>query len=261
MPTRIGTASGPLMNLRELVGADRPYWQINREERNLVALLYAALLQGDNLIRFLRAIDANLPVEPEVVTAYVEYAYLRDIWAAIGRDNSLKRKAITELLRTPDVLALQSATTSEWNEHFGVRSRTDIESPSNWVVKRFDETIESNADFIATCRFKWCFRAKPDLVIHTTHQHALVIEAKVESGEGSYPATAAEKSIFKRRGLRRVSQTELQEHMMRELLGIEARHVFLTLRGQRQQLSWSDAFKALDLSGLPTWAQRWVERY
>lgn len=33
------------MNLRELAGFDGPYWSINREERNAVALLYAALLQ------------------------------------------------------------------------------------------------------------------------------------------------------------------------------------------------------------------------
>ena len=123
------------MNLRELVGAEQPYWQINREERNLVALLYAALLQGDNLPRFLHAVNADLPLERQEVSVYVEYAYLRDIWASIGRDNATKRRAITSLLQTPDVLALESAPTAEWNEHFGVRSRTDIESPANWLFR------------------------------------------------------------------------------------------------------------------------------
>ena len=136
-----------------------------------------------------------------------------------------------------------------------------VESPSNWVVTRFHHTIPDDDAFLATCRFKWCFRAKPDLVIHTTRDHALVIEAKVESGEGSYPASAAEKKIFDERSLGRVSQTGLQDHMMRELLGIDARHVFLTVHGRGGQLRWSEAFGALDLSGLPEWARTWIARY
>ena len=248
------------MNLRELAGFDGPYWWINREERNVVALLYAALLQGDNVLRFLRALDLGLPVDPDEVAVYVEYAFLRDIWAGTGRDNARKRAVVTGLLATEDVGKLASASTAEWNEHFGVRSIRDVESPSNWVVTRFHKTIEDDDDFLATCRFKWCFRAKPDLVIHTTRDHAVVIEAKVESGEGNYPANSAEKKLFDERGLRRVAQTELQEHMMRELLGIDARHVFLTLRG-REGLTWRRAFECLDLSAMPVWAGRWVARY
>lgn len=248
------------MNLRELAGFDGPYWSINREERNVVALLYAALLQGDNVLRFLRTLDLGLPVNPDEVAVYVEYAFLRDIWAGVGRDNARKREIVTGLLGTNDVRSLSGASTTEWNEHFGVRSTRDVESPSNWVVTRFHESIENDDDFLATCRFKWCFRAKPDLVIHTTQDHAVVIEAKVESGEGSYPANSAEKKLFDERGLRRVAQTELQEHMMRDLLGIDARHVFLTLHG-REGLTWRRAFECLDLSAMPVWAQRWIARY
>lgn len=82
----------------------------------------------------------------------------------------------------------------------------------------------------------------------------------MESGEGSYPATAAEKAIFDERGLQRVGQVELQQHLMRELLGIEARHLFLTLEG-REDLTWWQAFGCLDLSAMPPWAQRWIARY
>ncbi len=128
-------------------------------------------------------------------------------------------------------------------------------------MSRFHHRVTDDADFLATCRFKWCFRVKPDLVIHTTRDHALVIEAKVESGEGSYPTNPTETAIFKQRGLARVSQTELQKHMMRELLGVDACHVFLTLGGRKQQLSWRAAFEALDLTGMPNWSRRWIERY
>lgn len=249
------------MNLREVTGLDRPYWEINREERNLVALLYAALLHGDNVHRFLAVTGADLPVARDEVAVYVEYAFVRDIWKALGSDNDLKRRAVVGLLNTTDVHALHGASTAEWNAHFGGRSVTEIENPSNWVVTRFDETIADDGDFFATCRFKWCFRAKPDLVIHTTHHHALVVEAKIESGEGSYPADKKEKQIFSRRGLNRVSQTELQRHMMGELLGIEARHVFLAKHGRRQTLGWREAFEALDLSGLPEWSRSWIDRH
>jgi len=34
-------------NFRTALGSDKPYWQINREERNYAALLYFALLSGD----------------------------------------------------------------------------------------------------------------------------------------------------------------------------------------------------------------------
>ena len=249
------------MNLRRLSNTEQPYLEINREERNVVALLYAALLQGDNVVRLLHTLNRDLPIHQDDLAIYVEYAFVRDLWSAVGKDNNLKREAITLLLDTADVHGLANATPTEWNEHFGVRSTKEIESPANWVVSRFGQTVTDHADFLATCRFKWAFRVKPDLVIHTTRDHALVIEAKVESGEGSYPTNPTETAIFRQRGLSRVSQTELQEYMMRELLGIDARHVFLTLRGKKQQLSWRAAFGALDLSGMPSWSRRWIGRY
>ncbi len=54
---------------------------------------------------------------------YVEYAFLRDLWSTIGKDNDLKRVAITRLLDTSDVRELADASTAEWNEHFGVGRR------------------------------------------------------------------------------------------------------------------------------------------
>ena len=248
------------MNLRDLAGAGAPYWAINREERNVVALLYAALLQGENLHRFLRAVAPDLPVEREQVAVYVEYAFLRDLWNLVPPADSRRRDFVIDKLGTTDVMALAEADPRTWNAHFGGTSVRYWQSPSMWSVRAFDSNIADDDEFLATCRFSWSFNIKPDLVVHTSRDHALVIEAKVESGESSYPATPAEKKIFNDRGLRRVGQVELQQHLMQELLGIEARHLFLTLHG-RQGLSWSQAFSCLDLSAMPEWAERWVARY
>jgi hypothetical protein len=248
------------VNLREIAAPEAPYWTINREERNVVALLYAALLQGDNVYRFLHEVAPDLPVDRDEVAVYVEYAFLRDLWNVLPPADPRRRDFIVAKLDTADVRALAGADPATWNAHFGGTSTKYWQSPSRWSVRAFHSSIADNDDFLATCRFSWSFNIKPDLVVHSTTHHAVVIEAKVESAEGSYPAMAAEKRIFDERGLRRVGQTELQEHLMRELLGIEARHLLLTARGGHD-LSWSQAFGCLDLSAMPSWAQRWVDRY
>ena len=43
-----------------------------------------------------------------------------------------------------------------------------------------------------------CSSDLPDLVIQTPSGHVLCVEAKWDSGEGSYPATETEKAIFQR---------------------------------------------------------------
>ncbi|MDD7968523.1 hypothetical protein [Actinomycetospora lemnae] len=247
------------MNLRDVADIG-PYWTISREERNVVALLYAALLLGDNVHRFLDLVAPDLPVERDQVAVYVEYAFLRDLWNVIPPADTRRRDFIISKLDTADVRALADAEPQAWNAHFGGTSTKYWQSPSRWSVRSFHPHITDDDEFLATCRFSWSFNIKPDLVVHSTADHAVVIEAKVESGEGSYPATAPEKAIFDERGLRRVGQVELQQHLMRELLGIEARHLFLTPDG-RQGLRWSAAFGCLDLSAMPPWAQRWIARY
>lgn len=119
----------------------------------------------------------------------------------------------------------------DWNQHFGVgtpvASSALIQSPSQWSLKQFAPNISSDKDFLATCKFKWSFNIKPDLVIHMSNDHAVGIEAKYASREGSYPAKGDEKAIFAARGLHHVGQTELQEYMFRHLLGVEAIYLYV----------------------------------
>lgn len=248
----------------------QPYMAINREERNLAAVLYATLLVNDNLTKLLDLVDYNLPVEPSQTVAYFEYAFLRDLWDQGGLDNAGKRNLGTELLGTADVHSLSTATTSEWNEHFGCGGKTlsirHVQSPGSWALTRYDANIQNDADFLATTRFKWCWNTKPDLVVHTTLEHALVIEAKLESGEGRYPSSAADRAIFARRGLASVSQTELQQHMFDKLLGIQILPLFVVKKPgavslSHKQVRWHEIFEKLDLTGLPSFVGQWFARY
>ncbi len=62
------------MNVRSLTGFERPYYEINREERNLAAIFFHVLLLADNLERFLRRTGSTQPLHPEQAGAYFEYA-------------------------------------------------------------------------------------------------------------------------------------------------------------------------------------------
>ncbi|QIK67293.1 hypothetical protein G7072_13875 [Nocardioides sp. HDW12B] len=255
-------------DFRELSGVGETYWAINREERQYAAILYHLLLNGDNLPRFLELIDCPYKVD-ETWSAYVEYAYLRDAWDKIGNDNDKKRKLISALLNTHDVSSLESASVQEWNEHFGVgtpvASTAHVQSPSRWSLAKFDANVADNDDFLATCQFKWAFNIKPDIVIHTDNDHAVVIEAKCTAGEGSYPSTTPEKDIFKRRGLPYVRQTDVQQYLFKEILGIEAVFRYVVKAGTAstpsyQTVLWKDAFAALEHTGAPTFLTAWLRK-
>jgi hypothetical protein len=256
-----------MTNMREMLGFTDPYWKINREERNYAALLYYALLSGNNLGKFLHSFAPELPLIEDQHAAYVEYAYIRDLWEATHASNEVKRTLITGLLATGDVGQLQGASVLEWNQHFGVStpfpSSKVIQSPSQWSMDKYNENIASKEDFLATCKFKWSFNIKPDLVIHTSNEHAVVIETKYASREGSYPAKPSEKAIFANRGLHTVGQTELQEYMFRHLLGVEGVYLYVVQNPvvkseTHHTVLWSDIFHVLDVTQVPPFVREWL---
>ena len=67
------------MNIREVIGLDPNYSEINREERNYAAVFYAALLKPGNIEMFLALLGID-ETPGEDFGIYFEYAYLRDIW-------------------------------------------------------------------------------------------------------------------------------------------------------------------------------------
>ncbi|MCW8129362.1 MAG: hypothetical protein KIS92_03175 [Planctomycetota bacterium] len=255
-------------HLRNLTGITTGYNTINREERNLAALLYAALLKSGNLAAFLLEAESSLPVVDGEIGVYYEYAFLRDLWSRKLHDNEGKRNAVLRLLRPSNTATLERCSVGEFNEHFGAVPKPSegyIQSPGTWSIGRFTGKVPDKEELRRTCIFKWSFNAKPDIVIHTSHETALVIEAKLESGEGSYPNSASEIALFKDRGLELVRQTEVQKYLMEELLGLRCEYLFLTQDGETapdgyKPMSWTRAFGAVDTSDTLPFVSEWLRR-
>ena len=207
------------------------FWTFNREERNAVAVLVGLLTRPGNMDAFTSLLDWR-PPDLDDAEVSVEWTFLRDLWSHHSRltDVVVLRTAILDCLQPVDRDRLAAASILEFNTHFGAvpkPSPTYIQSPSNWSLTRFNDAITGNDEFRRTCRFKWAFNIKPDLVIQTPSGHVLCVEAKWDSAEGSYPATEVEKAIFRRRGLGYLSQTEVQQYLVTDVLGFTGTYAYL----------------------------------
>ncbi|MFC2118336.1 hypothetical protein ACFLSY_06820 [Bacteroidota bacterium] len=263
-----------MKNIRKYCNFNNGYFRINREERNLAAIFYHTLLIGSNLKKFLEAINCDFPIVEKEMGIYFEYAFLRDLWSNISKDekkieDKLKKTLILDFLNPSNRQELESMEPYDFNRYFGaVRTLSSdyIASPGNWSIKYYDKNIINNKEFLKVCEFKWCFNAKPDIVIHTTHETAVCIEAKYESEEGKYPSNNYEKEIFKKRGIPYVGQLEIQKKIMKELLGIDTKFIFLVQKKVHKTydniltLTWTEAFDCLDTDNCPYYIAEWIDR-
>lgn len=253
------------MNIREIVNPVPNYYEINREERNYAAILFAALCKNENVAKFLKKIEIEHSPSDEF-GIYFEYAYLRDIWYLIC-DDDVKKEIIRENLDIKNIEEILKKSTYEINRFFGVggtASSEYIEFPGKWSIVKYQANFQNSLDFLKVCKFKWSFNIKPDIVIHLDKSHAICIEAKYESGEGQYPASTLEKEIFRSKALSYVGQMELQKYMMEELLGIKTEFMFLVSKKERSEthkvISWKDAFECLDISEMPYFAKKMANK-
>lgn len=120
------------MNIRNFLGFTGEYYSINREERNLAAILYHLLLLEGNLGIFLTLIGtSHTPDELSKCSIYFEYAYLRDLWKKDNLWNvkeetiaQNKKKFIIDSLKyfceNDDIFAeIENKSTEEFNKFFG----------------------------------------------------------------------------------------------------------------------------------------------
>jgi hypothetical protein len=273
------------MNLRRLVRIDEPYFQFNREERHLAAILFHLLNHKDNAERVLQRAEPDWKVNPAEFGVYFEYSYPRDLWHELNhkpKPNDLKRKVIIEMLDshgfdTSKLASLKQVKIEDFNAFFIERaSGKYIESPANWNLPQIAKSLplpcaHSNEDLVTACKIKWAFKAKPDIVIHADREHALCIELKLEAGEGSYPTDACEKKLLRGRGLfgeqekglpLPMSQTDLQKFLMTKLLGLHCRFRFITRHGTAgtECVSWRDFLALFDpLPPLPQYIEAALE--
>lgn len=261
------------MNIRTALGFNKGYYTINREERNLAAIFYHMLLQKDNLSRFLNLAKCPFPVIEDEVAIYFEYAFLRDLWFNIDSQfndnesrNIQKRNVILDLLKPSNCEELKSMSVLEFNTYFGAVPKPSpfyIQSPSNWSIRSYVKTIHKD-ELLNVSKFKWCFNAKPDVVIHTTKNHAICIEAKLESKEGVYPCNEQEKRIFTDKGLPFVGQLKIQKKIMEELLGIQTQFIFLVQHSpdtfNPEVHTWKEVFSNMNTTDCPLFMREWIRR-
>jgi len=247
------------MDIREISKIDKNYYKINREERNYAAIFFAALCKPNNSKLFLNYCGLDYK-ENKDFGIYFEYAYLRDLWYNLKNEDT-KREIIRQFLPINGIDDILKTPTKEINKKFGVAGEPSsefIQFPGKWAITKYNNNYPDNDDFYKICKFKWSFNIKPDIVIHLDKDHAICIEAKYESGEGSYPSSEVEKSIFNKRGLKYVGQMELQKYMMEDLLGIKSDFMFLVYKKENSNthkiISWKEAFGSIDMSEMPEFA-------
>ena len=100
----------------------RHYFEINREERNYAAILYAALCKRGNAEVFLKKCSCEREIEDDFAI-YFEYAYLRDLWKEIGDGqtaNKYKKDIIRRTLDIKGVDEILELETVAINKTFGI---------------------------------------------------------------------------------------------------------------------------------------------
>ena len=254
------------MNIRQIAGVGFNYRERPRGEVNCVARLYHLLQDRENLGKFLEM--TGYPEAEEIVEdefgIFLEYAYLRDLWEHLKQDadgNQQKKQMIVSVVGTALPDAVSQPSIKSFNEYFGAGksrkpSAEHIEGPQNWQLHRIKDLDKiDNASLLDLCKFKWSFNARPDMVIHISKDAAVCIEAKLLSGESKYPGGGPLRKIFKKRNLPCVSQTALQEYLMKDLLGLRTHFVYVTESGSPPKstsytpISWRKIFYTLRGSG------------
>ncbi len=244
-----------------------PFWSFNREERNAVGILVGLLTRPGNLGAFTRLLEWN-PPDVSNAEVSVEWTYLRDLWNWHSRRATPDRLrvAVLDCLRPSNRAVLEECSILEFNTYFGAVPRpsaTYVQSPSNWSVLRFAPSIPDAEEFRRTCRFKWAFNVKPDLVVQTPTGAVLCVEAKWDSAEGRYPSSEVEKAVFRERKIAYLSQTEVQRYLVNNVLGFTGTFAYLARRHvvteAERTVTWSELLQALDRSAAPAFVQKWCD--
>ncbi|MEI6847497.1 MAG: hypothetical protein WCK32_05590 [Chlorobiaceae bacterium] len=178
---------------------DKPYAEVNREERFFCFLFAHALLMSRS-VRFgfakLAKEKYNVHLDPDALEVYVEAAALRDYWFNLGDPVSYSEKMdkrrrevleqILEYFKVPSGILDKHALFKT--------SMGKLWSPSHWNINALKNAGLDKYNFIDggdqynLIDVKWAFNAKPDIVL-ISPESMLVIEAKLESAEGCNAAS------------------------------------------------------------------------
>lgn len=169
---------------------DKPYFEVNREERFYCALLSHALLSS--LVvreRFTELIYSKfgITLRPDDFQVFLEAATLRDFWNDPGDPKAYteethikRRKIICSLL---SIMNISEEAIDKYIFFWTSEKQKKLWSPGRWEPKALKE-----AGLYELIKLRWAFNAKPDIMI-LSNSNALIIEVKVESGEGNIEDT------------------------------------------------------------------------
>lgn len=120
--------------------------------------------------------------------------------------------------------------------------------------------------FFDLCRVKWAFHIKPDIVLMRTGLPPICVEAKLESGEGRYPAGKDARTVDRVMGSeKRESQFRLQQFLFGQLFGEPCVPVVIqkwpaSFASGAPVLSWGQVFNRLFAAQAPSQSIPFVER-
>lgn len=165
--------------------SDKPYLSINREERFFCSLFAHALLASsayrNRIVEIVRH-RTGVALDPDTLEVYLEVAALRDYWSELGDpkkysdETHQKRRAILDAIM--EMESLDPGIIDEYPVFWTDQSNSKLWSPGRWNVRSLEE-----ANLGTLKRVRWAFNAKPDVLL-LSRTAGLVIEAKLESGEG-----------------------------------------------------------------------------
>jgi hypothetical protein len=240
------------------------YYRTSREKRNHAAILYHLLLSDTkNLQRFLELVGHKPTKGLEELEVYYEYAWLRDHWYGMKRDNEAKKKYLLGLLPESLRSTLEPMDPLEWNRFFAaqpVPSPKRFQSPARWSPGTMPNGID-RATFARISRLKWCFNVKPDLVIITGERQAVCIETKFDSLQTSYqePNPAYPE-------LEPVTELQCHRYMFEHLMDDgpwEVSYVLLSKKKTESEeftgITWQEVFDRMDASNSHPFVSRWLK--
>lgn len=184
----------------------KPYEEVNREERFYCALFSHALLSSAaTRSSFSQLVEdkIRLRVSPEQMRVFLEAAVLRDYWNDLGDPRVYLEATHDRRREVLDELLVIGELRSELIDRHGLfwsggiapaEAKSKLQSPARWRIPQESSDGLSDEDLKNLRRLERAFNAKPDILL-VSGAMALMLEAKLESGEAVYDQGEGGKQI------------------------------------------------------------------
>jgi len=168
---------------------DSPYTKVNREERHFGFLFGSAVIHNHEFAqkvfdRYNSILGSDL--DANFFDIYFEVAALRDYWRALGKTNENYSETHPKRRIVLDMILRKMGYDPDIIDHYGVFwtngniGNGKLWCPSEWNINELKKIPSTDKNLVSV---RWCFNAKPDILI-VSNTSCVFIEAKVESGGG-----------------------------------------------------------------------------